>query len=218
MTQQINLYDPSYGPRSKPFAARTMAGSLLVLVAAAGGLHVYVSQQGKAAERMLKDAEARLADQRERTAKIAAELAAGGGRSVGDEIARLENRLAARREVLSGVTSGVSANLEGYSGLMSAFARSTRPGLWLTGFSVSERSAVEIRGRVLEASLVSAYMSALNREPTIQGRSVSELKLSAKSEPAATKPPAEAAPGPGPARFIEFTVALSPRGGAGDGR
>ncbi len=213
MSQQINLFDPAYGPQRKPFSSRAMAWSLLVVVLATGLMQIFLLQQTRGVERVLRDSEARLADQRERVRALGVEMGLATGRPLGDEVARLEARLASRRTVLRDMTSGISANAEGYSALMAALARSTRPGLWLTGFSVSEQNAIEIRGRVLDAAAVPDYIRALNREPALQGRAVSNLKLSARSEAEPDAKPA--APSPvAPARYVEFSLSLAPRDSA----
>lgn len=211
MSQQINLFDPGYGPQRKPFAARTMAVCLLVIALAVAGIQAYFVQQTRSVEQVLRDTQARLADQRERTRAIAVEMGAADGRVLPDEVARLEGRLAARRELLREVTTGVSANAQGHAALMTALSRSARSGLWLTGFTVSEANAIEIRGRAVDAALVPSYMQALNREPVLQGRSVSDLKLVAKSEAAAQGAKAPS----GPSRYVEFALELAPRDGGG---
>jgi hypothetical protein len=211
MSQQINLFDPAYGPQRKPFSARAMAWSLLLVVLVVALFHGYVLQQTRSVERLLADADARLADQRERVRSLGVEIGAGASRPLADEVARLEARLSSRRQVLREVTSGLSGNVEGYSGLMAGLARSARTGLWLTGFTVNEQNAIEIRGRVLDAAAVPAYIQSLNREQSLQGRAVSDMKLAAKAEPEPDPKSAPARVTSAPTRYVEFTLHQAPR-------
>ena len=53
---------------------------------------------------------------------------------------------------------------------MSAFARQSINGLWITGL-VLDNQQVALRGRALNPDLIPAYVTRLNKEPALQGRS-----------------------------------------------
>lgn len=217
--QQINLYNPQFAPQAKPFAARTMALCLALFLLVVVAQYGFVRYQARGLERMLRESDATLATQRLQIVKLTGELtAAKGGKVLADELARVEARLAGRREVLASITSGVSAGAEGYSTMMEAMARRAVPGLWLTGVIVTEANAVSIRGRLLDAALMPAYLDGLKGEAAFRGRSVTELSVAAREEPKAaaqaTAPGSRSAPVSRPARYLEFTLGMTPRVGS----
>ena len=69
-----------------------------------------------------------------------------------------------------------------------------------------------LNGRVLYAELVPAYIRALNREAVMRGRSVTELRMTAREErdTAATAAPganpAALAAASAPSRYVEFSL------------
>ena len=217
MSQQINLFNPIFLKQKKYFSAAKMAQALALLVLGALVLYVYAVFETRGLDKSLAEADQRLKERREQVAKFVREFPPRGqSKLVEDELARADARLKSRREMLVGITTGVSGNAEGYSGLMTAFARQATNGVWLTGFSVGAASELTIKGRVLDAELLPTYLQALKREDTIRGRGVAELKLSAKDGGGAAAK-AAAAPGPKmieaatPTRFVEFSVILEPR-------
>lgn len=220
MSQQINLYNPAFRKQEKPFSAATMALSLGLVVLGAVALFGYAKYQSRGLEQTFSETDVRLATQREQVNRIASELAPqGASKLLADELARADAQLKERQQLLENITGGVSANTQGYSGLMTALARRATTGVWLTGFSVSEDSALSIKGRVLDASLVPSYIRSLNAEAAIRGRDVADLKLSARPDPAAAAKPAAVEPGKktepaAPTRYVEFSVSLG-RQGAG---
>lgn len=215
MSQQINLYNPQFAPQAKPFAARTMAICLALFVLVVVAQYGFVRHQARGLDRALRDADAALATQRQQVTRLTGELAAiGGGKALSDELARTEARLAARRDLLAGMTTGISAGADGYSSLMGALARRTAHGIWITGLSVNESNAVSIRGRLLGAALMPAYLDGLTAEAAFRGRSVTELKVASRGEPQpaakAPAPSSASAPAAGPARYVEFTLGMTP--------
>jgi hypothetical protein len=203
MRQQINLFDPEFERKAKPFAARTMAASLALF----GGIvllqYGYAVHQARDLERTLRETDERLSIQRQQMVRVSGEMAAvSGGQALTDELARTEARLAARKELLASITSGISASVEGYSALMGALARRVVQGLWLTGFTASDTGAVAIRGRVLDAAVVPSYLGGLNAEEAFRSRSLSELRIAAPA----------ASPASRVARALEFTIGMTPKG------
>jgi hypothetical protein len=89
---------------------------------------------------------------------------------------------------------------------MAALGRQSTPGVWLIGLKIGEAgNDLEVRGRALRPDLVPVYLRALNNEPMMRGRRVTEMKLAAKALP----PPAagtEAKAPAAPERFVEFTL------------
>lgn len=202
MSQQINLYNPLFLRKQKYFSTRTMLQSLALIAAGLIALYAYALVQTRGLERLAAQYGSQLSVQRDQFVALGAQ---GRGKLLEAEVSRLEADLRARRSTLDILQTGEFGNTEGFSRYFAAFGRHPIRGVWLTGFSVGEGgNDLRIRGRVLHADLVPAYLKALNSEEVMRGRLVTELKLLAKDESAARR----SAPGGvvEPGRFVEFDL------------
>jgi len=208
MSQQINLYNPLFLRKQKYFSARTMLQSLGLIAAGMLVLYGYAAVQTRSLERVAGDYGAQLAAQR---AQFVALGGQGRSKLLEAEVSRLEGEARARRSTLAILEGGEIGSTEGFARFFAAFGRHAMRGVWLTGFTVGENgNDLRIRGRVLHADLVPAYLKALNDEEVMRGRLVTELRLQAKDESSArrTSPAAE------PERFVEFAVVAPIRAAA----
>ena len=200
MTQQINLLDPRFRQRKKHFSAATLALALALLLALSVGLQSLYARQNRALQATLSDTDRRVATLREQLVRFSNEYSAQGrSTALADETARVEERLRARRELLAGMRSGGGGNVEGFSPYLAALARRTMNGVWLTGVEIGGKSGdLVLKGRVLDSDLVPAYIGQLNKEEPFAGRSITELRLTAKTGKATS----------GPARYVEFSLSI----------
>lgn len=200
MTQQINLFDPRFREQKKHFSAATLAGALALLLVLSLGLQSLYARQNRALQATLSDTDRRVVTLREQLVRFSNEYSAQGrSTALVDEIARVEERLRARRELLAGMRSGGGGNVEGFSPYLAALARRTMNGVWLTGIEVGGKSGdLVLKGRVLDSDLVPAYIGQLNKEEPFAGRTITELRLTAKTGKAAS----------GPARYVEFSLSI----------
>jgi hypothetical protein len=214
MSQQINLFNPVFLRQKKHFSAVTMLQALVIVLAGSLAMYAYQVRQNGALERALADTDKQVAARRDQMVKFSREFSdQGRSRALADEAARVEERLRLRRGLLEELSTGVGGNTEGFSTYLSALARQTMNGVWLTGVAIGGKSNdLVIRGRVLDSGLVPAYIKQLSREEPLVGRSVAELKLEAKDEAARPAAPGAQAPA-GPARYVEFSFSI-PLGGA----
>jgi Fimbrial assembly protein (PilN) len=121
---------------------------------------------------------------REQVTRFARELGEQGRSSaLADELVRVEEQLRVRRALLEGIHGGASNNAEGFSPYLSALARQTMQGVWLTGVDIAAAGDLVLKGRVLDGELVPLYIQRLHREPLFKGRVVRELQLATKGEP-----------------------------------
>jgi len=151
---------------------------------------------------LAKNYASQLSDQRVQFVALSGQ---GRGKLLAAEVARLEGDLRGRRATLEIVKGGEHGNTEGFSRYFAAFGRHAMRGVWLTGFSVGDGgNDLRIRGRVLHADLLPAYLKALNDEDVMRGRLVTELKLLARDESATRRGSAAAALEP--ERFVEFDL------------
>lgn len=208
MSQQINLYNPIFLKQEKHFSARTMAQALGVIALGLIGLYAYAFIQLPAGERTARQHREQVAAQRDQLLKLGAQLSSQGQRkTLQAEIARLDAEIKSSQATLDALGTAELGNTAGFSDFLAAFGRQALAGVWLTGISIGESgNELVVHGRALRPELVPAYLHALNKEPMMRGRRVTEMKLAAKSAPPGGGGAAGKARPAEPERFVEFTV------------
>ena len=89
-----------------------------------------------------------------------------------------------------------------FRGHLSAFARQSFSGIWLTGLRVAAAGQdVVLEGRAVRPELVPNYLQRLNQEDVMQGHAFAELEI---------RRPEAADKAQGQARFVEFRLATLP--------
>ena len=184
MSQQINLFDPRFRPQKPHFSALTMVLAALgvsVFLIALGQIYAF---QNRRLEATLAETEQRAKQLQEQGARLVREVGEQSrSTALADELARVEEQLRQRRALLEGIQGGSATSMEGFSPYLSALARQTMHGVWLTGVEVAGSSGdLVLKGRVTDSELVPVYIQRLNREPLFQGRAVRELHLAAKAD------------------------------------
>jgi hypothetical protein len=182
MSQQINLFDARFRRQKPHFSAATMALAVVAVAALALGIRELYAYQNRSLEAAAAQTDKRAAELREQAARFAREFGdPGRGTALADELVRLEEQLRVRRGLLEAIQGGAGASAAGFSPYLTALARQTMQGVWLTGMEIGSGSgALVLKGRVLQGELVPAYIERLNREPLFKGRVVSEMRLAAK--------------------------------------
>jgi Tfp pilus assembly protein PilN len=215
LSQQINLFNPVFLKQKRHFSALAMAQALIVVVLGGVAMYAYEIHQNRTLASALAQMDKQLETRRDQMTRFAKEFSTqGASRALSDQLAATDARLAQRRGLLDDVKTGVGGDARGYSRYLTALARQTTPGVWLTGLEIGGKAgALVIKGRALESSLVPAYIRALNREAPVAGRRVEDLRLSAKEVPGPGKSRADATANE-PARFIEFSLAIPLKGGS----
>lgn len=202
MTQNINLYDPSLRARRDWLTAGNAAaalGACVLATALAAGWAQHdlntVRQPAADAATALKSAQAELLAlaQRAGEAKPDARLQA--------ELKLAQTALVQRQSALELLQAGGFGHETGHAGTLSAFARQSIDGLWLTGVALDHQQ-VALRGRALSPELIPTYVSRLQREAALQGRAFRALQIDRPVQPAdpAASVPARTAP------FVEFSL------------
>ena len=221
MTQQINLYEARLRPRFEPATARNLAISTVIALIAVTALAVYaaVSADQQAAVLAAVQAEVR-AEQERMTALAKAVAERRVSPALAGDLVQSRTLLEARQEVMDVLTSGKIGNVDGFSGILFGFARQAQADVWLTGFVIAGGGdEIEIRGRLLDAARLPAYVQRLSSEPAFQGRRFATLDMRAVEPDVvrtdATKPEVEK-PAPGAPlapmpnavlpRYVEFAL------------
>ncbi len=184
MKQNINLYHPIFRKQEKKFSALTMAQAAGLVVAAVVLIYAYTWSQVGSLEAQLKE----LDRQRESAVKRLTEVSTRFGgqvkaNPVDEQIARLEQEIAARQQLQKIAQQGNLGNTEGYSGILVALARQHVEGTWLTRIAVAGRGeSMRLEGRSLSPDMVPQYIQRLSREPLLTG---TQFKLFQMSRPEA---------------------------------
>lgn len=210
MSQQINLFNPIFLQRKKIFSVRTMVQALVLLLVGLGALGLYgtlrvgeLQQEADAGAVVLQERQARLATviadfvPRQKSAALEAELV------------EAERQLASLRQVSGILQRGELGNTRGYADYFRALARQHQEGLWLTAVRIAGAgTAIDVRGRALDARRVPAYLARLTREPILQGKDFGTMEIAQALPPeradAGGRGTAVAAP------YLEFTLASKP--------
>lgn len=177
MSQQINLIDPALRPRRDWLQFKVVAPVALACLAVVVAASAFLRWERRALEVREGAVNAQLKTSQERLQALAQSV----GQRVGDPRLAAESELLAteirqRQEVLGELERGRGQGPR-FSEDLRGLARQTMDGLWLTAFAAGGDS-LEIRGRMLDSSLLPAYIRRLNAEPAFQGRRFDALDVS----------------------------------------
>ncbi len=215
MSQEINLLNPALRPPRDLLTFKPVAVATVASVAFIAALFAYARFDAAQLDRRQADAKTQLADVQQQLQKLQADLSARKpSAALEQEVSRLSGEAEHRGEILrlaeetTGFASGSLADV------MRGFANQTLPGVWLTGFAVGT-SGIDIRGRLLDPSLLPVYIRRLNGEPAFRGRLFAALDMQGvivEGVPASAATPASS-PVPQPRavpRYTEFVLRASP--------
>lgn len=179
MSQQINLFSPTFLKRGKYFSARAMLMALGLIAVGAVLLYAYARYQTTLLARQYDAMVQHAAADQQRLTRLTRELSTHDtSQSLQEELKKLQFAVASQRAVLDVLQSGSAANTTGYSVYMRAFARQSMEGVWLTGFDIEGDGAVmTLNGATLMPQLVPAYIQRLGNEPSMRGKSFSTLLI-----------------------------------------
>src|SRR5262245_30472470 len=160
MAQQINLFNPIFLQQKKHFSAVTMLQALGLLFAGIVAFYGYALYETRALLRVAEDSRRQVQAQSEQVARLTKEFSPQGrSKALKDEVARAAAQLKQREDLIAMLSTGVLGNTEGFARYLSALARQSLAGVWLTGFNVSgDEVELRLSGRVLYPDLVPAYV------------------------------------------------------------
>lgn len=210
MSQQINLYNPIFLKQEKYFSTKAIGQAFALVVAGLAAFYAFALVQTRSAEGLLAQTRAQVTQQRDRFVAVAPKFTpAARSKVLEAELVRVEKEVKTRRDTLNALSTGELGNTTGFSEFLAALARQTVQGVWLTGIVIGESGKdLRIDGRALRPELVPAYLKALNEEPVMRGREVTEMKVTAMDAP---KSDAKSARPVGPERYVEFGLTAGAR-------
>ncbi|MFN2645416.1 MAG: PilN domain-containing protein [Burkholderiales bacterium] len=181
-----------------------MAQALGVIAVGLLCLYFYATVQALSAERLAKQVGEQVKQEREQVTNLVKAPGRSASKALEAEVARLQTEVSAREASLHALDSGELGNTAGFSEYFAAFGRQVVPGVWLTAIAISDAgNQVRVQGRALRPELMSTFLNALGNESIMQGRHVTELKLTGHSASAES---ATAALSGEPKTFVEFSV------------
>lgn len=213
MSQQINLFNPSFRKQGFSFTSATAmlygVGIAFAIAALGAGFETYrlraVQTQARAIDQTYKEITAA-------SDKLVAELAVKHKPNAPLEaaLAALDAQLKDRQEIIETLKSGAVGDTAGFSDYMRAFSRQSINGLWLTAFDIAGNE-LALQGRTLSADLVARYLNQLNQEKALKGRRFAAMRINQPSPEAGGAPDPKADKGakeqkPAPPRFLEFSI------------
>ena len=179
MSQQINLYYAESSRTGKDLSALNMLQGLGMIVLGAIAWYAYTYYQLEDLRSQLDESGKSFVAQQDKLNALTAEQSRKrSGLTIEQEMKQAEAELAAQREIINALKSGVIGNTKGYSEYMQAFAKQALGGLWLTGFSIDGDAAqMKLSGATLNPELVPAYIMRLNHEQIMRGKSFASLQM-----------------------------------------
>lgn len=196
MSQQINLFNPIFLKQKKVFTVVPMAEALAIIVVGAAALVGYGKYRVDAADRHAAHIKEELATKLARQSSVTVEFAPRQkSAQVEAELAQVEARLKALREVDGLLRGGQLGVNQGYAEYFRALARQHVSGLWLTGVSITGAgSDIEVQGKAMQAPLIPAYIARLTGENIMRGKTFSSLMIDRPAPPAVAAGAAPVAP------------------------
>lgn len=201
--QNVNLNDPSLRARREWLTAANAAAAVGACSLAVGLAGAWAQHDARKLRQPAHDTHVAL----EAAQKELVELTQRLGQTKPAARLQAELRIAQaavtqRQAALDLLQAGGLGNETGHANALGALARQSVNGLWLTGM-VLDNQQVALRGRSMSPELIPAYVSRLNKEAALQGRSFRALNIERPVQEAAASAPARSAP------FVEFSLVSS---------
>ena len=201
MLQQINLYNPVFEAQRTLLSFKGSAVGWVVIAVLVAVVAAYEMVTLRSAEQRDRELAKQVTTAQAEAQRLGGEMASRRhDPRIAEEVARLEEEVRGRQEVMDVLHSGGLGDTRGFSDHLKAFARQSFEGVWLTGLSIATAGRdVSIEGRATQAAFVPGYLKRLNGESAMQGHPFSELVI---EEPA----PDPAAKTPVRPNYVEFKL------------
>ena len=184
MAQQINLFDARFAPKPARFSARQGATAMAVVTLLSLGGAQGLRWQARKVEAEARVLNGQLEPVKAQRMALAASAVPELGADTGVELTQLRELDAGQRRIAAALDSGMAGVREGHADYLEALARRASGALWITGFSISDDgSAIELAGRMTDASVLTDYLRSLNAEPRFKGRPFAQLSLKSMDSP-----------------------------------
>lgn len=179
MSQQINLFNPIFLKQKKYFSVVTMLQALLLIVVGSMLFYGYAWYQVRELAKQTVEMTKRYEAEQKRMVNYANEFSPQRARqALDEELSSLEAQARLQDSILQTLKSGAIGNTQGYSAYLSAFARQSVQGLWLTGFNINGDGAeISLQGAVTNPRLLPTYIQRMGREAVMRGKTFEYLQM-----------------------------------------
>ena len=179
MSAQINLFNPALGKKKLAFSALEMSQMLGIVLLGVLAITWYLNYQASQLESQVAVSQEQFKLAQGQLSKVTAEYTPRSkNKQLESDIAALEIQVRALEKVADLLKRGDFGNAKGYSAYLTAFARQSQEGLWLTDVGVSASGKeLSLSGRTLQADLVPKYVQRLAAEPVLRGKSFGSLDM-----------------------------------------
>lgn len=182
MSQEINLLNPALRHKRDWLAFDMVAGGAALALLVVVVFYAFAAVQARTMQqRYAALAEEVQKGQKELQAATAQLATRKSDPALEQEAERLKSALNQRRELFRMAAGFAASGNGGVADVMRGFSRQIVDGVWLTGFVVAPDD-FEIRGRLLDSSLLPTYIRRLNAEPALRGRQFVALDMRAVAE------------------------------------
>ena len=213
MSQQINLYEARLRPRVLLLTGQRLLLALVLVLVLGSSLAFVTRRQADQAAAEMGRVQSEVKNWQEKHDALSKQVTERRiSPALQNELDRVKTMLSVRVEVVSLLDAGKLGNTQGFSSLFYGFSRHTTSNSWLTSFSVGAGGQeIEIRGKLLDAGKLPAYVQRLSQDPAFQGRRLAALSMKhvepadAKQEPIPL-PKGSEKPEPRLPRHVEFTL------------
>jgi hypothetical protein len=177
MAQQINLYSPIFLAPQRHFSARAMLQALGVFALALAALTGW-AQLGSATLR--RDLQSTLHTHEGERSQLVAALAAAAGRSDGaaleQELAKLRQDVARRRQTLDELSRGLAVDGHSHAAMLRLVAQTQPAAAWLTDVKLVE-GRLELTGLTLQPEVLRPWLAQLAGHPLTAGQQLAAVKV-----------------------------------------
>jgi hypothetical protein len=179
MSQQINLFNPSFLKKKDYFSVLAMFQALGLIAAGSVAFYAYAVFQVNALERQSAATGKQYAAEQIRFANFANQFSPEkNDQMLQEEVKKLDLEVTSQKEILETLKNGVIGNTAGYSEYMRAFARQVVNGLWLNAFDIQgDGTQISLSGGVTSPQLVPMYIQRLNKENVMKGKTFAALQM-----------------------------------------
>jgi hypothetical protein len=179
MSAQINLYNAELNQKKLTFSARIFAQILGLMVLGMVSLTWYLNYQTVQLEQQINSNKAQLTNAQAQLAKVSADYPPRTrSKALENRIGLLDAEIKSLLMAEDLLKHGDFGNAQGYSSYLSAIARQSLDGVWLTQVSVGEAGrALGLRGRAVRAELVPQFIGRLAGEAALRGKAFDALEM-----------------------------------------
>lgn len=179
MRQQVNLYTAELRPQRDPLEFRRLLTALGVVAAVliVVGLLLGWREHGLAVRHA--QLQARVTDLQSRATDLSNELQGmHADPALQQAVTGLKQAVAERRKLLGRLHQVTGSSMQGFSPVLTALARQSIPGLWLTRVQVDGKTGgISLAGSTRDPETVPRYLARLRTESAFAGKAFGEFRM-----------------------------------------